>query len=234
METTEWQRQDVTMHYLEQVRGGIPFGAEQIRVMLQVIEHFTPNVETVIDLGCGNGFLANVLLNTYEEASAICIDHSEPMIEQAKAYLAPHAQRSTVIHGDFSESIHTLAAPNSVDCIVSGFAIHHLPHDKKKKLYADIYALLKDGGIFINVEHTASATRKLEQLYDEQFVQHVANYNGQPIEQVAAEYYRRPDKDDNILAPVDEQVKWLRDIGYAHADCYFKWFELAVFGGVKE
>lgn len=27
METT-WKREDVTQHYLEQVRGGIPFGAE--------------------------------------------------------------------------------------------------------------------------------------------------------------------------------------------------------------
>ena len=47
MEQTQWQRQDVTQHYLEQVRGGIPFGAEQINVIL----HFTPNVNKIIDLG---------------------------------------------------------------------------------------------------------------------------------------------------------------------------------------
>ena len=33
MEQTQWQRQDVTQHYLEQVRGGIPFGAKQINVI---------------------------------------------------------------------------------------------------------------------------------------------------------------------------------------------------------
>ena len=233
METTQWQRQDVTQHYLEQVRGGIPFGAEQINVMLQVIKHFTPNVRTIMDLGCGNGFLGKVLLDTYKDAHAIFIDHSEPMVEQAKEYLAAYESQSTVIHGDFSESLSSFAEPNSVDCIVSGFAIHHLPHDKKKKLYAEIYTLLKDGGIFINVEHTASATTKLENLYDEQFVQHLANYNQKSIEEVAKEYYSRPDKEDNILQRVDIQVNWLREIGYQHADCYFKWFELAVFGGVK-
>ncbi len=41
------------------------------------------------------------------------------------------------------------------------------------------------------------------------------------------------DKADNILAPAEEQVGWLREIGFLHADCYFKWLELAVFGGVK-
>ena len=43
----------------------------------------------------------------------------------------------------------------------------------------------------------------------------------------------RPDKADNILERVEEQVKWLREIGFDHADCYFKFLELAVFGGVK-
>lgn len=201
--------------------------------MLQVIQHFKQDVQKIMDLGCGNGFLGKVLLDTYPNAQAIFIDHSEPMVEQAKEYLAAYQNQSTVIYGDFSESLTKLAEPNSVDCIVSCFAIHHLPHDKKKKLYAEIYALLKDGGIFINIEHTASATTKLENLYDEQFVQHLANYNQKSIEDVAKKYYSRPDKEDNILERVDVQVNWLREMGYQHADCYFKWFELAVFGGIK-
>lgn len=36
MKTTNWQRADVTEHYLEQVRGGIPYGADQIKIMLQL------------------------------------------------------------------------------------------------------------------------------------------------------------------------------------------------------
>ncbi len=233
METTQWQRQDVTQHYLEQVRGGIPFGAEQINVMLQVIQHFKKDVQKIMDLGCGNGFLGKVLLDTYPNAQVIFIDHSEPMVEQAKEYLAAYQNQSTVMHGDFSESLGEFAESDSVDCIVSGFAIHHLPHEKKKKLYTEIYTLLKDGGIFINIEHTASATAKLESLYDKQFVQHLANYNQKSTEEIEKEYYSRPDKEDNILERVDIQVNWLREIGYQHADCYFKWFELAVFGGVK-
>ena len=233
MEQTQWQRQDVTQHYLEQVRGGIPFGAEQINVMLQVIQHFTPDVTNIIDLGCGNGFLGKVLLDTYPHAQALFIDHSLPMVEQAVENLQDYTQQIQVLHGDFSDSLTSFVAPNSVDCIVSGFAIHHLPHDKKKKLYAEIYSLLKTGGIFINIEHTASASPKLEELYDQQFIHHLATYNGTPVEEVAKEYYSRPDKEDNILERVDIQVEWLRELRFKHADCYFKWFELAVFGGVK-
>ena len=38
---------------------------------------------------------------------------------------------------------------------------------------------------------------------------------------------------DNILAPVGDQCDWLREIGFEDVDCYFKIFELAVFGGRK-
>jgi tRNA (cmo5U34)-methyltransferase len=48
---------------------------------------------------------------------------------------------------------------------------------------------------------------------------------------VAEKYYRRPDKMANILAPVELQCQWLREIGFADVDCYLKVLELAVFGG---
>ncbi|UOQ84247.1 class I SAM-dependent methyltransferase [Gracilibacillus salinarum] len=233
MQKSNWQRQDITDNYLEQVRGGIPFGAEQSRVMLQVIEHFTPNPRKIIDLGCGNGFLAALLVRTYPGSHAILIDHSKPMIEAAKRHLHPYKDRCNIYYDDLTHSLTQYGERNSIDCIVSGYAIHHLTHEKKKELYQEIYDLLAPGGIFINVEHTASATAELERLHDALFIDHLAVCNDRDRQEVATEYYERPDKEDNILERVDVQVNWLRDIGFDHADCYFKWMELAVFGGVK-
>ena len=233
METTTWQRHEVTQHYLEQVRGGIPFGAEQAKIMLQVVNHFTPNPKRIMDLGCGNGFLAEILLKSFKEASAVLVDHSEPMIENARIHMKDYMSRCEIIHGDFSHSIRKYAKPESMDCIVSGYAIHHLPHEKKKELYQEIYNTLVPGGIFINIEHTASATPEIEKLHDELFIDHLSTHNKRDRQAVAKEYYNRPDKADNILERVDIQVNWLREIGFKHSDCYFKWMELAVFGGVK-
>ena len=53
------------------------------------------------------------------------------------------------------------------------------------------------------------------------------------FDELAEEYKNRPDKDANILAPVALQCEWLRDIGYETVDCYFRIYELAVFGGRK-
>ena len=35
------------------------------------------------------------------------------------------------------------------------------------------------------------------------------------------------------MASVEDQCEWLREIGFADVDCFFKVFELAVFGGRK-
>jgi len=49
-------------------------------------------------------------------------------------------------------------------------------------------------------------------------------------EEVAQTYYSRTDKTANLLAPVESQCQWLREIGYRDVDCYMKIFELALFG----
>lgn len=184
---------------MEQVRGGIPFGAEQAKMMLQVVNHFTPQPKKIMDLGCGNGFLAEILLTSYPEASAVLLDHSEPMIEHARNHMKAYKERCEIIEDDFSRSIERYAELGTVDCIVSGYAIHHLPHAKKKELYQEIYRMLAPGGIFINVEHTASATLELEKLHDELFIDHLANHTKKERQQVADDYTSRPDKEDNIL-----------------------------------
>jgi hypothetical protein len=50
---------------------------------------------------------------------------------------------------------------------------------------------------------------------------------------VAAQYYNRQDKAGNILASVNDQLAWLRQIGFVEVDCHFRLFELALFGGRK-
>lgn len=52
-------------------------------------------------------------------------------------------------------------------------------------------------------------------------------------EDVARQFVQRDDWSANILAPLDDQCQWLREIGYVDVDCFFKAFELAIFGGCK-
>jgi hypothetical protein len=97
---------------------------------------------------------------------------------------------------------------------VSSFAIHHVTHERKRSLYAEVFERLTPEGVFLNLEHVASATpslhRGLLRALD------VDEANEDP---------------SNKLLDVETQLRWLREIGFADADCHWKWRELALLAG---
>ena len=120
--------------------------------------------------------------------------------------------------------------------MISGFAIHHLTNARKQTLYGEIFALLGPRGLFLNLEHVSSAKPSGTDLFDAFLIDHLHRFQhlSDPClsrETTAAGYTNRPDRHDNILAPVEEQCRWLRQIGFTDVDCFFKAFELAIFGG---
>jgi ubiquinone/menaquinone biosynthesis C-methylase UbiE len=230
---SSWKDAEVARRFLDERRRAIPLGDEQVAVLLRLARRFVPQPGRVIDLGCGDGFLARAVLSEFPTAHALLIDHSEPMVRRAHEAMSPFSGRYEIRHGDLSEPLRGVIGDGPFDLIVSGYAIHHLPTTRKRWLYREVYDLLRPGGLFVNVEHVASATPELEAAHDEAYIDHIVAVTGRDREEVEKEYHGRPDKADNILEPVEVQVGWLREVGFEQADCYFKWLELAVFGGQK-
>jgi ubiquinone/menaquinone biosynthesis C-methylase UbiE len=233
-----WKGESLTRTFLEGVRGGIPLAAEQIDAMLRVVGARNAAVERFADLGCGDGVLSRAVLDRYPNARATLVDFSEPMVEAARGKLGTYEPSPRLIVADLGNAhwLQSLGDESSFDLAVSGYAIHHLPDVRKRALYAEIFSLLGKGGMFVNIEHVASRTAWIESISDELMIDslfafHASRDSPKTRERVAHEFVHRPDKADNILAPVEDQCKWLREIGFVDVDCYFKVFELAVFGG---
>lgn len=236
---SHWQSEASAAAFLQGVRGAIPAAGLQLELVHHIIRSWCPQPRCIVDLGCGDGALGRFLLEQYPDVRVIFADFSDPMLAAARKHLASE-ERASIIKADFSSPswLETVAGTGPVDVVVSGFAIHHQPDRRKKELYSEIYTLLADGGVFLNLEHVASATPAGERLFDEYFIDHLydfhrANDPSKSREEIAQEHYNRPDKAENILAPVQEQCAWLREIGFADVDCFFKVFELALFGGRK-
>lgn len=232
-----WQDPEVTRNFLEGVRGGLPYAADQLAIMLRLLAANDLPIERFIDLGSGAGAVAGAVLAAYPDAQAILVDFSEPMLDQARAILG----KAEIVQGDFASSawLDKISHYAPVDAVVSAFAIHHATHERKRELYGEIYNLLRPGAFFINIEHVSSSTPWVEAQADSLIIDTMwAYYSKQGTnktrEQVEADFLNRPDKEANILAPVEDQCQWLRQIGFADVDCYFKSFELAVFGGRRK
>jgi trans-aconitate methyltransferase len=233
-----WKDQALVRCFLTGVRGGVPYAADQLHMMLRVLAARGAPVRNIIDLGCGSGVLARSIVTQYPNAQVTLIDFSEPMLAAARELWTNHSPAPHFIAADLANAAWSahIEKYGPFDAIVSGYAIHHLTDGRKRKLYAEIFALLADDGMFVNVEHVASSTAAIEFLSDELMIDslhmfHTTQGANKTRDDVAKEFVNRPDKAANILAPVALQCDWLRACGFTDVDCYFKVFELAVFGG---
>jgi tRNA (cmo5U34)-methyltransferase len=237
---SKWQTKELMEVYLNGIRGAIPGTDLQLSVLGKIASLWCPQAVEILDLGCGDGLLGRFLLDLFPSAQAFLVDFSDPMLEAARRYLGG-VSRATVVKADFSgpQWHNLLPSGKTFDLVVSGFAIHHLSDDRKKALFSEIHDLLSPGGVFLNLEHVASSSQSGQQLFDEFFIDHLYAFHisAHPIKtrtEIADTYYHRPDKEENFLTPVEEQCFWLREIGFRDVDCFFKVFELALFGGRKK
>jgi ubiquinone/menaquinone biosynthesis C-methylase UbiE len=235
-----WKNDWVVKRFLEGVRGGIPYASDQIEVMLKLIAGNGRPIERFLDLGSGSGLLAIAMLAQYPLARAYLVDFSEPMMDAARDLLGDDVSLPRFILADLADPgwVTTVEHDAPYDAVVSGYAIHHLAHARKAELYREIFALLAPGALFINVEHVASSTPWVEAQFDASMIDSITHFEahmgtGRSREQVSQAYLHRDDRQANVLAPVEEQCQWLAQAGFDDVDCYFKYFELAVFGGRK-
>ncbi len=141
---------------------------------------------------------------------AVAVDFSPAMLEAVRNRFEQNS-RVTVIEHNMDSPLPVLG---KFDAVISSFAIHHLVHERKRELYAEVFGLLHAGGVFCNLEHVASPTPRLH----EEFLQRI----GFTVE---------TEDPSNKLLDVETQLGWLREIGFVDVDCSWKWRELALLAG---
>ncbi len=202
---------DSTQHALDYLAraDSMPHRTEGEAVLL---DHVPLGVKRILDLGCGNGRLLALLKVDRPEAQAVAVDFSPVMLEAARANFAGDPL-VTVVEHNLDQPLPQLG---KFDAVVSSFAIHHLSHKRKQMLYQEAYNRLAAGGVFCNLEHVASPTPELHDAF-------LRRLN----------ITRETEDPSNKLLALDTQLEWLRDIGFRHVDCHWKWLELALLAGVR-
>jgi SAM-dependent methyltransferase len=191
-------------------RDSIPHRAEGYDVLLELLPESDARV---LDLGTGDGHTLGLLLASRRAARGVGVDFSVEMLARAREQFAGDSRVEIVGH-DLDEPLpRTLG---EFDLVVSSFAIHHCVPDRQRALYREVFAMLRPGGRFANLEHVASPTPEMHEAFLH------------AIGKTLAE-----DDPSNKLVAVETQLGWLRDIGFADVDCYWKWRELALLSGVK-
>ncbi len=161
-----WKNPSIVDNFLTKTREARPFQTEQYDILLRLILKSQLTVNNFIDLGCGDGILANTLLTRYPDAHGLLLDYSPSMIDAAKDRMSAFPNQ-IIIQSDLSKSNWQDNIISKPDVVMSGYAIHHLKNGRKYELFEEIFKILKTGGIFINMEHVASTSKFGNSLFNE-------------------------------------------------------------------
>jgi len=203
-----WSSAEHALEYLRRA-DSIPHRVEGEATLLE----FVPaGAKCILDVGSGGGRLLALMKAARPGAKFVGIDFSPTMLESAQKLFAGEGNITIVAH-DFANQLPPLG---QFDCVVSSFAIHHVQHERKRSLYAEIFNLLLPGGVFCNLEHVSSPTARLHHEFLKKL-------------EISA------DQEDpsNKLLDLETQLGWLRELGFVDVDCHWKWRELALFAGSK-
>ena len=208
MASEEWTSAEHVGRYLRRA-DEYPRRVEGESVLL---DHVPRGAPRILDLGSGDGRLLAMLQADRPRMLGVGLDFSDLMLGAARERFAGD-ERIELVEHDLAEP---LPALGRFDAVVSSMAIHHLEHDRKRSLYAEVFERLEPGGTFANFEHVASPSERL----------HVAFYAaiGEPME--------HEDPSDRLL-DVETQLAWLREVGFVDVDCYWKWLEMALLIAVR-
>jgi len=203
-----WTEADHARQYLERA-DTIPHRREGEAVLLEFLPE---RIGRLLDLGSGAGGFLSLVKAARPNAQCVAVDFSPTMLEELRGRFGGHSDIAILEH-DLAKPLPELGL---FDAVVSSFAIHHVPHERKRVLYAESFARLNAGGVFLNLEHVASPTLRLHT----QFL-------------AALEVAPQDEDPSNKLLDVELQLGWLREIGFVDVDCHWKWRELALLAGTK-
>lgn len=185
-----------------------------------------PSNSQILDLGCGSGALAEILLDRFPESSVTLLDFSSNMLEVAERRLHRFSGRIKFSCSTFEEMP---AGP--YDAVVSTLALHHLESaDEKRAQYSRILRSLTPGGCFWQGEYVISSspedTASNEAAWGEWL--RSQGFSEDEVRQL----HERVAANDRP-APLIDHLAWLREAGFTRVDCTWRYLKFAVFGGWK-
>jgi len=190
------------LQYDRNRRKVIPCFDDFYKTLIRLIPFESYEKFTVLDLGAGTGLVTALIFNVFPEAVVTLLDVSGEMLEKAKERF--EGKDNVQFHVmDYDTS----PLPGEYNLIVSAM-----------------------GGTFIHAELARGATDDIEEIYQEQWRNHLEKTDLSKDELDII--YERMSYD--IPALLDMQLGWMRSAGFLSVDCFYKYYNFVVYAGSKK
>ena len=204
--------------------------------MLDVLEATIGRSGRVLDLGCGPGSLSLRILRRFPRMRVVAVDYDPVVLKIGQGALGSFGGRLTWVDAKIGSPGWTRSLPRGkFDAAVSTTALHWLTPSNLRRLYRDLYPLLRSNGVFLNgdripwgtenaqLHHLAGRISKLWRLRNvrgsgawRQWWRDAARVP--ELKASFSEHRRRQAQHPKVLTPsVNDQIRALRRAGFPTA-----------------
>ena len=121
------------------------YHAELIEIVREEVNSF--KAPSILDLGCGDSYIISESLSEGQTIDYCGVDSAAMALDFGRINLERSKGEITLINEDFLKALEGMK--RSFDVIISGYSLHHLEAEDKKKCFSLISNLISDGGVFI-------------------------------------------------------------------------------------
>lgn len=218
----------------------VPYRNVQIDTICSLVPARADETFSVLELGAGDGSLAEALLIRFPKCRYWALEGSSAMKRKLQGVLSPYGDRVEIRQFELKERRWLNDLPKYFRCALASLVVHHADAEGKRRLFADLVARLEPGGAVLLADIVAPATPRVAELFAKQWDASARTQSLQETGSLEAyEYFRDdgwnyydedPDPSDQPSRLID-QLHWLRDAGLKDVDVFWMHAGHAVFGG---
>ncbi|MCL6220856.1 class I SAM-dependent methyltransferase [Zunongwangia pacifica] len=190
---------------------------------------YSPNIKTVLDVGCGAGNYTLKLLSKKAPLNCTLLDLSLPMLQRAQERVeAVNSGTVTLVQ----EDIRTAVLPENSYCtIIASAVLHHLRDDADwETVFSKLYRLLKPGGSLWISDLIVQETPGIQQLlFNERYGNYLTHLKDEAFRDRVFDYIEKEDSPRSF----NYQFKLLERVGFRHIELLHKNACFAAFGAIK-
>jgi tRNA (cmo5U34)-methyltransferase len=252
---------DTVRRYDSTIDAIVPYYRVVHQTIIQLIgSNVKDAAGTVLDIGSGTGMEAIPILQQFPNLSIVTLDYSQAMNDELSLKLKSLSRekldsRISMLLGDVSglhrssdnllRKLPEKEQETGYIAVVSAFAIHHLSHLQKIKVYKRMYEILRKGGIFINADlftFQDSILSKQALDIDLNYINSQLSYkNSKIIKNISQKERKYLIKRwqhhylfEQTLEPIEEHVRILRDSGFSNVAVPFRYWQVGIFCARKD
>lgn len=206
--------------YLGLMRRLIPFYDHQRDLMVALVPFARERPLKVLDLGCGPGVMAALMLAEFPRAHLTLFDLTSEMIDACRSRLATTDRVSYQV-GDFR----TDDFGTGYDVILASLSLHHLTLVERPAFAGRAWRSLAPGGQLITAEVIVDESPKVRERQYELWQRHMKEHG----EDGNAWYQKHLAKDHPV--ELSAWIATLSNAGFASVGCFWRYLNFAIMSG---